>query len=124
MITFFSKLFAFALNVLFSIILQSQQEMDFVVLFMGLFYVCIAFAEVLIICELAQRGCDLFNNIDEIFVQMNWYLLPNKTQRLLPVIINMIQQITEIKCFGSISCNRDTFKKVSALFNNFNCKAL
>lgn len=87
--------------------------MDFVVLFMGLIYVCAAFIEVLTICELAQRGCDTFNDIQKIFAQLNWYLLPNEVHRVLPVITNVIQQITEIKCFGSTSCNRDTFKKVS-----------
>lgn len=93
--------------------------MDFVLLFTGIFYVCIAFIVVLLICEICQRGCDLFNNIDEILVQqLNWYSLPNEVQRALPLIINVTQQITEIKCFGSISCNRDTFKKVSALVNS------
>lgn len=87
--------------------------MDFVVLFMGLFYVCSAFIAVLVVCELAQRGCDLFDDIAKVLAQIEWYLLPNEVQRVLPVITNVIQRATEIKCFGSTSCSRDTFKKVS-----------
>lgn len=87
--------------------------MDFVALFTALTYVCSAFVAVLIMCELAQRGCDLFNNIDDKLVQLNWYLLPSEIQRILPLVMHVVQQTVEIKCFGSISCNRDTFKKVN-----------
>ena len=67
-------------------------------------------------CEFAQRGCNGLNKINDVIDQFDWYLFPHKINRILPMIIIIAQQKIAIKCFGSISCDRDTFKKVSTSF--------
>lgn len=87
--------------------------MDFLAFFTAVVYVCIAFGIVLVVCELAQRACDYFNDIDQMVIQWKWYLLPNGVQRLLPMIMMNVQQPVELECFGRISCNRETSSRVN-----------
>lgn len=87
--------------------------MDLVALFTAFVYVCIAFGIVLVVCELCQRACDHFNDIDLMVMQWNWYLLPDDIQRLLPLILIVMQQPVELECFGRISCNRETSSRVN-----------
>lgn len=84
-----------------------------VVLFSILLFVSIGFGVVLIMCELAQRACDHFNDIDEIMLQWNWYLFPNEIQRILPLVLIVVQTPVQLECFRSISCTRETFQKAS-----------
>jgi hypothetical protein len=42
--------------------------------------------------------------------QFKWYLFPSEIQRMLPLILNFAQQPIEIKCFGNMKNDRDTFK--------------
>lgn len=66
---------------------------------------------VFVACELGQRTSDAFNKIENEFKQFNWYLFPGKIKQILPLVMIMTQQPVVIKCFGSISCSRETFKK-------------
>ena len=71
-----------------------------------------AFGAVFISCELCQKvsdGCEEFN--DQIG-QFKWYSFPIGIKRILPIIMIHTQQPTVFECFGSIICNRDTFKQV------------
>lgn len=81
---------------------------------------CYAFGIVLIICEFGQRCCSAFDGIIGIIDQFNWYSFPYEIQRLLPIILIMMQQPVALKCFGSISCNHENFKKVSLVQKNYN----
>lgn len=65
-----------------------------------------------IICELCERTTQLFNETDDIMCQLNWYYFPYGVQKLLPAILAMSQKPCKIECYGSITCSRDTFKKV------------
>lgn len=87
--------------------------MDYLMLLIGCLYAFFACIVLFILCELSQRSCDAFNNIDTMIEQWNWYLLPIKIQQILPLIFIIMQHPAKITCFGSISCNRDTFKNVS-----------
>lgn len=87
--------------------------MDLVTFFSIILFVCIGFGGVLIVCELAQRACDHCNDIDKILIQSNWYLLPHEIQRILPIILIVVQTPVRLECFGSIPCSRETFKKAS-----------
>lgn len=82
------------------------------VMFILIGQVCYAFGATFISCELGQRTNNGYCDIDAIMGQFDWYLYPNEIQRILPAIIANSQQPVYIKCFGSISCSRETFKKV------------
>lgn len=81
-------------------------------LFLMILSALYAFGAVFLVCELCQRisnGCEGFNDkID----QFKWYLFPAKIQRALPAIIINVQQPVYVECFGSIACDRETFKRV------------
>lgn len=68
---------------------------------------------VLIICELGQRMTDAFEEIDDVIGKFQWYSFPDALKRLMPFMIQFAQQPVDIEFFGSISCSRDTFEKVS-----------
>lgn len=68
---------------------------------------------VLAACEFGQQFSDAFGDFDGGFYQVDWYLLPFAIQRMLPMIILNAQKPVVVKCFGNISCERETFKKVS-----------
>lgn len=64
-------------------------------------------------CEIGQRFSSKFNDISDAINEFKWYSFPLELQRVLPLIILDAQQPVAIKCFGSMMCERDTFKKVS-----------
>lgn len=74
-----------------------------------------AFTVVFCACELGQRFSDAFSEIDDKFGEMNWYLLPIGTQRILLTIILYTQQTVAIKFFGSYACSRELFKLASIM---------
>ena len=76
-----------------------------------------AFSLVVVTCEIGEKFCGSFNEISIVIDQFNWYLLPVEVQQMLPTIIIFVQNPVVLKCFGSITCLREAFKKVS--FYNF-----
>lgn len=72
------------------------------------------FGLVFTVCELGQRVSHSFTEINSIVDQLDWYLFPNEIQKIMPIIINNVQQPIEIECFGDVRCNRKSFKKVSS----------
>lgn len=66
-------------------------------------------------CDLGQRVKIEFNECKEMIEQFKWYSFPLKIQRMLPLILNFAQQPVEVKCFGSMPCDRKTFKRVRIL---------
>lgn len=70
-------------------------------------------------CEFGERLGQLFVTVDDAIYQLDWYLFPAKIKRMLPTLIVNVQQPTEIECFGSISCCRDSFKQVSLALYSF-----
>lgn len=77
-----------------------------------------AFTTVLIACELGHRMNSSFERIVFTIEQLDWYLFPIEVQRMLPMIIAIAQQPVTLECFGSIMCNREVFKNVSAVLIN------
>lgn len=73
-----------------------------------------AFGIVFIVCELSQRIINAFGKINDIIDGFDWYLFPVEIQRILPVVIVNAQPMA-IQYFGSLSCSREAFKKVSEL---------
>lgn len=68
-------------------------------------------------CELSGRVSTEFDDINDMINQLDWYRLSLGQQRLLLIIMNNAQRELGIQCFGSILCNRETFKKVYNIFN-------
>lgn len=72
-----------------------------------------AFGSTFIACDLSQRIERAFEECNDVINQFKWYWFPIEIQRLLPLIMIAAQQPIEIKTFGSVACDRDTFKRVS-----------
>lgn len=85
------------------------------VLVTTVFYTLYAYGTVFLVCELSECMGNVFNKINDKFDQLEWYLFPFEVQKMLPTIITMTHQPTEIRSFGSIACCRETFKKVRFL---------
>ena len=71
-----------------------------------------AFGLVFITCELAGRIANEFDDIDSLIDQFDWYLFPLNVQQQLTIIMACSQQSIGFECFGSVKCNRETFKNV------------
>lgn len=72
-----------------------------------------AFGTMFIACDLGQRLDDAFAEIGELIYQCDWHLFSVEMRRMVVVMITVLQQPLSFKCFGSISCSREVFKKVS-----------
>lgn len=71
-----------------------------------------AFGLVYASCEFGQQIFGLFNQISDTIDQIKWYRFPIRVQRMLPTIAIFAQQTITLEVFGSISCSRESFKKV------------
>lgn len=72
-----------------------------------------AFGWLLISCELGERFRAEFDEISDVIDQFKWYSFPNKVQQRLSTIIFIAQLPVALEVFGSISCQRESFKNVS-----------
>lgn len=68
-------------------------------------------------CEVYGMISSEFDTINDVIDQFDWYLFPINVQKALPMILLNVQQPIDINFFGSIRCNRETFRKVNC-FNN------
>lgn len=64
-------------------------------------------------CELGGRISNEFEEINDKINHLKWYLFPIKILRLMPMIMMSSQEWVGFACFGSIPCDRETFKKVN-----------
>lgn len=72
----------------------------------------LAFTPVAVTCELTGQMSFGFDDIYDEIIKFKWYLWPSKTRKLLLIFLPNAQQIVRFECFGSISSDRDTLKKV------------
>lgn len=68
-----------------------------------------------IFSEIFERVSSGFEELNDALNELDWYHLPFKLRRMLPMIMTITQQPVEFECYGSISCNRETFKDVSSV---------
>lgn len=71
-----------------------------------------AFTLVFVACELGERVRNEFDGVRLLVDQLKWYLFPLNLRQLVPTIVINSQNPVEFKCFGSISCSRESFQKV------------
>lgn len=82
-------------------------------LLVSIFYGLFVFLILFIPCEMCERAGNLFDDVDNEIVQLDWYSFPLEIQKLLPILMINTQEAVIIKCFGSVACTRWQFKKVS-----------
>lgn len=70
------------------------------------------FAGIFGICEFGERLRGTFDEINHVYNQFVWYLLPWKVQHIATVLIMVAQEPVQLWVFGSISCCRITLKNV------------
>lgn len=79
----------------------------------------LAFVPVAMTCELTGQMSIGFDGIYDEIIKIKWFLWPLKTQKLLLIFLPNAQQPVRFECYGSISSDRDTLKRVrSANTNN------
>lgn len=67
--------------------------------------------------EFVQRYTNAIAEINGVVIQLdNWHLFPAKIQRVLPIIIQNVQQPVVIKCFGNVLCARKQLRKVNSIY--------
>ena len=76
------------------------------------FELFVSFNLVFICCELAGRLSDEFVEICSEIERIKWYSLPLKMQQILPFVLIHAQEPVDFECFGSMPCDRETFKRV------------
>lgn len=74
-----------------------------------------AFTLVFVACELGERVRNEFDCVRFLVDQLKFHLFPHKLRKLVPTITINAQNPVEFKCFGSISCSRESFQKVCAI---------
>lgn len=76
-----------------------------------------SFVIILMSCEFGQKLTNAFDQIDYEFCRFNWYKLPFDMWQMLPILIAASQKSIGLCVFGSISCEREDFKKVNNTLN-------
>lgn len=77
------------------------------------FYELYLFGVVLMACEFGQYVSNAFEGIDDEIEAFDWYLFPHELQRMLPMVLVIVQRPVELNLFGSISPLRKYFQKAS-----------
>lgn len=63
-------------------------------------------------CELSERVSHAFNGINDMIWTVDWYKFPIEMKKMIPIILIESQSPVSLKCFGSIACDRELFKRV------------
>ena len=92
---------------------SESNEIEAIVLFESIFCGFWALMLVFAACEIGQRFTNLYNEINNEICLIDWYLPSIEIQRMLLTILMYTQQPVEITFFGSMSCTRAQFKRVS-----------
>lgn len=74
-----------------------------------------SFTSILLMCEIAGRVSNKFEQINDIIVRFQWYLFPIKMRQSLPIILVNVQKPVVFKCTANVPCNRETFARVSCV---------
>lgn len=69
-----------------------------------------------IYCYFGDEVTSRFEGISDTLYLCNWYLLPLKLKKSIPMTIYGAKKLIYLQGFGSNSCTRETFKKVSSNF--------
>lgn len=109
-LTWFTLIFVYSI--------KTHDEIVSAVLWQSIFYVVCAIALIFAFCEGMQRFINAFDELNDALIQLHWYRYPIRIQRMLIPLMMNAQKSVKIAFFGSISGNREQFKKVR------NCEVL
>lgn len=79
---------------------------------------------IFICCEFGQRFSNAYDELNDAVNRMDWYLIPIDLHRILLIVMINTQKPLDVNFFGSISCSREQFKRVSVLPLPPICKTL
>lgn len=101
-------------NFYFKILLQHNRNSSLilVVLLCEMGY---SFALVFIASEFGQLGSTAFIEIDYKIGRFDWYEFHMEIQKILPMITIVTQKPVGLEVFGSFTCDRENFEKVSQI---------
>lgn len=71
-----------------------------------------SFALIFIACELGERASLAFKEIDYTVGKFDLYSFPANVKKMLPIFLIVVQEPFNFVVFGSITCSRESFKKV------------
>lgn len=74
-----------------------------------------SFTAIFLICEFGENVTSRFNGLNNAIWQCNWYSFSIDIQRMLPLIIQAMQQPIFLQGSRYILCIRETFKKVNSV---------
>lgn len=74
-----------------------------------------SFVFVFIASEFGHSISTAFIEIDYEIGQFDWYKFPMEMRKILPILLMVTQKPLTLEVFGSITCERETFKKVSEI---------
>lgn len=72
--------------------------------------------QIFFFCNQGNLLTNRFEDFENIICQKEWYLFPIEIQKVLPIIINGLQDTVLLRGFGSIACTRSTFQNVNVFF--------
>lgn len=117
MIQFIRNLIISHLFLVKFLISQSQSESEnnnlmgtIVIMFAEMFW---SFILVLMVCFSGEKVSDAFEVIEHEIYQFDWYRFPIHMWQSLSILLVGVQQPASLYVFGSISCDREAFKKVN-----------
>lgn len=87
---------------------------NLLILVITVFELSYAFGLIFVVCELCHHMNAAFSECNNMVEQFEWYLWPNKLQRMHSLVIQFAQLPYTVHCFGSLPSDRETFKYVSA----------
>lgn len=77
-----------------------------------LFLIASTFSIIFIFCEIGERFKNSFDQINDEFDKLNWYLFPMDAMKMLSTIMIFTQKPVALNGFGGTQYNREQFKKV------------
>lgn len=109
--TFELHIAIYLMNIL-SILCNFQRDNNIILLAISLVQLGWSSSLTFIPCELSERICLAFENVYETIIELDWYVFPIGMQKMLSIVLIISQDPIALRCFGSIYCGREVFKKV------------
>lgn len=100
---------------------QNKSNSDVSMIMKVSFMLFWSIASLLVETSLGEEITSRYHATD-IYQVCYWYRFPTKIQRLIPIIVNGIQQSGILRAYAKTSCSRKTFKKVTAADTKYTFK--
>lgn len=95
-------------------VFQSSPVINTFILCLSIVNLECAFGGAFVVCELSERLSNSFAGVGQMVNQFDWYDFTDDMQRMLLIVFMHVQEPVVLGCFGSITCSRETFKRVSS----------